>query len=138
MHDKPERFIKTAKVYFQRGTIYLKEFKAALLETSLSLLNKSFGFWPISVWLFIFLVHKKKACIQQKKRFLSDESCFTKDTISRCDVIFFISSRRLVTHDLSVSIGLSCSGFSFHDHFNRQSNFFNIENCKMRLSENVL
>ena len=56
-----------------------------------------------------------------KNRVMSDESCFTTDTVIRREVKKkFIRYGRLETQNHSVSIGLSCSGFSFYEYFNRQ------------------
>ena len=51
-----------------------------------------------------------------------------------------ISCRRLKTHRHSVSIGPSCSGFSFYEHFNRQFTYavFYIQNRTMRLIKKSL
>ena len=52
-----------------------------------------------------------------------------------------ISYRRLKTQKHSVSIGFSCFGFYFHEHFNRQFTyavFLYIQNRKMCLSKKVL
>ena len=53
---------------------------------------------------------------------------------------FFISYRRLKNQKYSVSIGLSCSGFSFYEHFNRKFTYvvFYIQNRQMCLSKKIL
>ena len=51
---------------------------------------------------------------------MSDESCFTTDTVTRGEVKKVISYRHLKTQKHSVRIGLPCSGFSFYEHCNRE------------------
>ena len=52
---------------------------------------------------------------------MSDESCFTTDRVARREgKDLFISCGRLKTEKHSVRVGLSCSGFSFYEHFNRK------------------
>ena len=57
----------------------------------------------------------------EKNRIISDKSCFTTDTVVCREVKkCFTSYRGLETHNHLVSIGFSCSCFSFYEHFNRQ------------------
>ena len=67
-------------------------------------------------WILALVIEQCSA----RNRVMSDESCFTTDTIVSCEVnFFFISCRRFKTHKHLVSIDFSCSGF-FYGHFNRQ------------------
>ena len=76
-----------------------------------------------------------------ENRVMYEKSCFTMDTVVWCEVKKIICHSRLKTQKYLVSIGLSCSGFSFYEHFNRQFPyvvFFYIQNCEISLSENIL
>ena len=54
---------------------------------------------------------------------MSDEFCITTDTVTRHEVKKTLSYRRLKIQKHMVNIGLSCSGFSFYGHFNKQFNY---------------
>ena len=45
--------------------------------------------------------------------------CFTMDAVIQCEVNFFCKLLLKIQKHF-VSIDFSCSGFSFHEHFNRQ------------------
>ena len=64
---------------------------------------------------------------------MSNKSCFTTDTVVRREVNFFLSYPRLKTQKHAVSVDLSNSSFSFHEHFNRQLTYavFYIQTGKM-------
>ena len=55
-----------------------------------------------------------------KNLIMSNESWFTMKTAVRREVKRKLSYRGLKTYKHSVSIALSCSGFSFYEHFNTQ------------------
>ena len=63
---------------------------------------------------------------------MSDESCFATDTVFHCEDKKTISYRRLKILKHSVSIGLHCSGSSFHEHFNSNlmMHFFKFKTIK--------
>ena len=69
----------------------------------------------------------------KKNRVISDERCFTKDTVVRRKVKLKKNSSFVLKLQYSVSVGVSCSGFSFYENFNRQV----IQNRKMCLSEKI-
>ena len=58
---------------------------------------------------------------QAINRVISDENCFTTDTVVRREVKKkFITYLDLKTYKHLVRIGLSCSLFSFYENFKRQ------------------
>ena len=71
---------------------------------------------------------------------MSDESCFTMDTVVWREVKKIISYRNLKTQKHSVSIGFPCSAFSFYEHLNRQFTYtvFYIQNHKMCFNKKIL
>ena len=72
-------------------------------------------------------------------RVMSGESCFRTDTVGRCEFSKkIISCGRLKNRKHLVSAGLSCSDFSFYEHFNRHMQFFYIQNRWMCLSKKIL
>ena len=52
-------------------------------------------------------------------RVVSDKMCFTVDTAVWCFIYIYIYTD-ILKFKHSVSTGLSCSGFSFYEYFNRQ------------------
>ena len=76
-----------------------------------------------------------------KNRVMSDESCFTTETVVRREVEKKkISFQCLKTQKHSVSIGL-CTVFSFNEHFHKQlinAVFLCVQNRKICFSKNIL
>ena len=74
------------------------------------------------------------------------ESCPTKAALQQSQLPgvklkkYFISYRRFKTQKHSVSIGVSCTGFSLYEHFNRYLliKLFYIQNRKVSLSKTLL
>ena len=58
-------------------------------------------------------------------RVMPDKSCFRTDEVVRREIKEkIISYWRLKTRKHSISVGLSCSGFSFYEHVNRHMQIF--------------
>ena len=69
--------------------------------------------WGMQAWILASSIGKCPA--KTYVRLMSDENCFTTETVVRREVKnFFIRYRGRGNH-----IGISCSGVSFHKHFNR-------------------
>ena len=111
--------------------IWCKGIWKAITETNTYMVKKS-----LQTFFLALVIGQCPA----KNWVMFDESYFTTNTVVRVKLIFFITYRRLKTQKHSVSIGLSGSGFSFYEHFNRQLTYavFLYSNRKMCLSKKIL
>lgn len=64
---------------------------------------------------------------------MSDESCSTSNSVSRCEVKKNISCQRLKAQKHSVSIGLSSFGFPFQEHLNRKFTYAVLLNSRPKV-----
>ena len=105
-------------------------------------------FWTTSTWISVFrtlpYIYADLDVSTGHRRMSGKKSRHVWQVFSQrkqlFGVYFFISYHCLKTQKHSISMGLSCSGFSFYRDFNRQITYavFYIQNRKTRLSKRFI